>query len=138
MTRPDVKIATKTEEDAVIDALKLAFAADPATRCVWPNPQKYLLHFSKFAKAFGGMAFVRVPNMLEIIQVRLFGFHQKLILMLIHYLGYCKKPPQKKFRELFQKYLRKWAATIQVNLIGICRFLVSVHFTMAKDWDLHF
>jgi len=58
MTRPDVKIATETEEDAVIDALKLAFAADPATRCVWPNPQKYLLHFSKFAQAFGGMAFV--------------------------------------------------------------------------------
>jgi GNAT superfamily N-acetyltransferase len=57
MNRPDVKTATEFEENAVIDALKLAFVADPATRCVWPDSQKYLLHFSKFAKAFGGKAF---------------------------------------------------------------------------------
>ena len=57
MTRPDVKTATGFEENAVIDALKLAFVADPATRWVWPDSQKYLLHFSKFAKAFGGKAF---------------------------------------------------------------------------------
>ena len=57
MTRPDVKTATKLEENAVIDALKLAFVADPATRWVWPDSQKYLSHFSKFAKAFGGKAF---------------------------------------------------------------------------------
>ena len=53
-----VKTATESEEGAVIDALKLAFVADPATRWVWPDPQKYLLHFSKFAKAFGGKSFV--------------------------------------------------------------------------------
>ncbi len=57
MTRPDVKTATEFEENAVIDALKLAFVADPATRWVWPDSQKYLSHFSKFAKAFGGKAF---------------------------------------------------------------------------------
>jgi hypothetical protein len=41
----------------VIDSLKLAFVADPATRWVWPDSQKYLLHLSSFAKAFGGKAF---------------------------------------------------------------------------------
>lgn len=57
MSNYEVKIATELEQEVVIDALKLAFGADPAARWVWPNPQKYLLHFSKFAKAFGGKAF---------------------------------------------------------------------------------
>jgi len=57
MTIPLVKTATEFEENAVIDALKLSFVADPATRWVWPDSQKYLLHFFKFAKAFGGKAF---------------------------------------------------------------------------------
>ncbi|HYO06675.1 MAG TPA: GNAT family N-acetyltransferase [Phototrophicaceae bacterium] len=35
----------------------MAFVADPATRWVWPDPQKYLSNFSSFAKAFGGKAF---------------------------------------------------------------------------------
>jgi hypothetical protein len=54
---PVVKTAMKSDEAGVIDALKLAFVADPATRWVWPDPQKYLSHFSSFAKAFGGKAF---------------------------------------------------------------------------------
>ncbi|WP_148686137.1 GNAT family N-acetyltransferase [Candidatus Nitrosocosmicus hydrocola] len=54
----EVKTATGYEQDAVIDALKLAFGADPATRWVWPDPREYILHFSKFARAFGGKAFV--------------------------------------------------------------------------------
>ncbi len=58
MSVQQVKTATQSEQDAVIDALKLAFGADPATRWVWPDPQKYLLHFTNFAKAFGGRAFV--------------------------------------------------------------------------------
>jgi ribosomal protein S18 acetylase RimI-like enzyme len=57
MTIPFVKIATESDEAAVIDALRLAFAADPATRWVWPEPLKYLSHFSSFVKAFGGKAF---------------------------------------------------------------------------------
>ena len=57
MTPFDVKTALESEANAVIDALKLAFVADPATRWVWPDSQKYLLHFSSFAKAFGGKAF---------------------------------------------------------------------------------
>jgi ribosomal protein S18 acetylase RimI-like enzyme len=58
MSDQQVKVATESEKDAVIDTLKLAFGSDPATRWVWPDPQKYLLHFSAFAKAFGGRAFV--------------------------------------------------------------------------------
>ena len=57
MTVPIVKTAMKSDEAGVIDVLKLAFAADPATRWVWPEPQKYLSNFSSFAKAFGGKAF---------------------------------------------------------------------------------
>ena len=58
MTTLIVKTAKESDQASVIDALRLAFAADPATRWVWPDPQKYLLHFSSFVKAFGGKAFV--------------------------------------------------------------------------------
>jgi ribosomal protein S18 acetylase RimI-like enzyme len=58
MAIPTVKTATEADEARVIDALKLAFVADPATRWVWPDPQEFLSHFSSFAKAFGGKAFV--------------------------------------------------------------------------------
>jgi ribosomal protein S18 acetylase RimI-like enzyme len=57
MATPIVKTAADSDEEGVIDALKLAFVADPATRWVWPDPQKYLSNFSRFAKAFGGKAF---------------------------------------------------------------------------------
>jgi ribosomal protein S18 acetylase RimI-like enzyme len=57
MTIPIVKTAKESDEAGIIDALKLAFVADPATRWVWPDPHKYLSHFSSFAKAFGGKAF---------------------------------------------------------------------------------
>jgi ribosomal protein S18 acetylase RimI-like enzyme len=55
---PIVKIAMESDEAGVIGALELAFAADPATRWVWSDPQKYLSHFYSFAMAFGGKAFV--------------------------------------------------------------------------------
>ena len=58
MTLPIVKTAMVSDEEGVIDALKLAFVADPATRWVWPDSHAYLSHFSSFAKAFGGKAFV--------------------------------------------------------------------------------
>lgn len=57
MTVPIVKTARESEESGVIDTLKLAFVGDPATRWVWPDPQKYPSNFSSFAKAFGGEAF---------------------------------------------------------------------------------
>lgn len=52
-----IKTASTADEGPVIDALKLAFAADPAARWVWPDPHQYLEGFPKFAKAFGGRAF---------------------------------------------------------------------------------
>lgn len=54
---PIVKTAMESDKTAVIDTLKLAFSADPAMRWVWPDPQKYLLHFSSFVNSFGGKAF---------------------------------------------------------------------------------
>jgi hypothetical protein len=44
-----VKTAMESDAARVIDALKLAFVADPATVWVWPDPQKYLSHFSSLA-----------------------------------------------------------------------------------------
>jgi ribosomal protein S18 acetylase RimI-like enzyme len=58
MPIPIVKTAIESDEAGVIDVLKLAFVADPATRWVWPDSRKYLSNFSRFAKAFGGKAFV--------------------------------------------------------------------------------
>jgi ribosomal protein S18 acetylase RimI-like enzyme len=57
MSEPAIKTATASDDSRLIDALTLAFVADPANRWVWPDPQMYLLHFPKFAKAFGGAAF---------------------------------------------------------------------------------
>jgi hypothetical protein len=78
MTMPVVKTAMKSDEAGVIDALKLAFVADPATRWGWPDPQKYLSHFSSLAKAFGGKAFVHESAItLKTIPERLSGYHQR-------------------------------------------------------------
>jgi len=58
MTVPTVKTAAEADEAKIIDTLRLAFAADPAVRWVWPDPYNYLSHSSNFARAFGGKAFV--------------------------------------------------------------------------------
>jgi hypothetical protein len=42
MAIPIVKNAIESDEAGVMDTLKIAFAGDPATRWVWPEPQKYL------------------------------------------------------------------------------------------------
>ena len=57
MTGPVIKTAKAPDEDRVVDVLVLAFMADPAVRWAWSDPQKYLLHFPSFARAFGGRAF---------------------------------------------------------------------------------
>jgi ribosomal protein S18 acetylase RimI-like enzyme len=57
MTMPIVKTAAAADEAAAIDALVLAFAADPIVRWTWRDPSVYLAHFPGFARAFGGRAF---------------------------------------------------------------------------------
>lgn len=57
MTLPEVKVASQEDENAIIDLMKLAFAADPVSRWVWPSPQKYLSNVENFAKAYAGKAF---------------------------------------------------------------------------------
>ncbi|HEX7032572.1 MAG TPA: GNAT family N-acetyltransferase [Nitrososphaera sp.] len=52
-----IKTAKASDEAHVIDALALAFVADPAARWVWSDPQEYLTHFPTFVRAFGGRAF---------------------------------------------------------------------------------
>lgn len=54
-----VETASPGDEAAAIATLTLAFAADPMTRWSWPNPGTYLDAFPKFARAFGGAAFLK-------------------------------------------------------------------------------
>lgn len=54
-----VKITTTGDDAAAIDAIVLAFAADPAARWTWPDPHSYLEHFPRLVRAFGGQAFER-------------------------------------------------------------------------------
>lgn len=54
-----VEAATSRDEAAAIATLTLAFAADPMTRWSWPDPRTYLEAFPKFARAFGGEAFLK-------------------------------------------------------------------------------
>jgi len=53
----NVKTATESDINGVIDALKLAFVSDPVARWFWPAPQNYFSNFFEFAMAFGGKAF---------------------------------------------------------------------------------
>jgi ribosomal protein S18 acetylase RimI-like enzyme len=54
-----VRTASGPDEAVVIDALTLAFGADPVTRWTWSDPHVYLASFPRFVRAFGGRAFVR-------------------------------------------------------------------------------
>lgn len=48
---------SKAECARAIDALTLAFVADPVMRWMYPAPGDYLEHFPAFAHAFGGESF---------------------------------------------------------------------------------
>ncbi|MFC3199319.1 GNAT family N-acetyltransferase [Parapedobacter deserti] len=52
-----VKIAQASDEGGAIEALTLAFSADPMTRWSLANPVKYLAAFPSIVRAFGGSAF---------------------------------------------------------------------------------
>lgn len=49
-----VRPIDKTETDAVLDLLTLAFASDPCARYAWPAPAEYLRAFPRLALALGG------------------------------------------------------------------------------------
>jgi ribosomal protein S18 acetylase RimI-like enzyme len=57
VTTPIIKPASTADEAGAIAAVVLAFAADPAARWTWPDPQEFLVHFPAFVKALGGNAF---------------------------------------------------------------------------------
>ncbi len=53
----DVGIATPSEEEHVLEALSLAFCADPGVRWYFPTPPQYYQYFPEFSMAYGGKAF---------------------------------------------------------------------------------
>ncbi len=57
METPVVRSASKDEQARAIDAIVLAFAADPVVRWCWPNSHIYLTSMPNFARAFGGRSF---------------------------------------------------------------------------------
>ena len=52
-----IRIATAADQGRILDVITLAFAADPPSRWLYPDPQQYLANFPKFARGFGGRAF---------------------------------------------------------------------------------
>jgi ribosomal protein S18 acetylase RimI-like enzyme len=56
---PTVQLAQQDDTQRVLDTLTLAFAADPAIRWMYPDPQQYLQSFPAFVHAFGGSAIAR-------------------------------------------------------------------------------
>lgn len=52
-----VEVATKAEEQQVIDTIVLAFSSDPVIRWLYPTPIDYLRHFPEFVRIYGGKAF---------------------------------------------------------------------------------
>jgi ribosomal protein S18 acetylase RimI-like enzyme len=54
-----VSVMTPDDENAAIQTIVLAFAADPMARWTWPSAQQYLAAMPRLARAFGGRAFAR-------------------------------------------------------------------------------
>jgi ribosomal protein S18 acetylase RimI-like enzyme len=57
VTPPPIKVATRSEQASLIDALVLAFSTDPLARWLWPDPHEYLTHFPYFTRAYGDKTF---------------------------------------------------------------------------------
>lgn len=56
---PTVQAAQPDDTQRGLDTLTLAFAAAPAVRWMYPDPQQYPQGFPAFAHAFGGRAMAR-------------------------------------------------------------------------------
>jgi GNAT superfamily N-acetyltransferase len=57
MTTTLIGPARRTNEARLVATLVTAFAADPAIRWMYPEPQQYLTHFPDFVRAFAGKSF---------------------------------------------------------------------------------
>lgn len=57
MISASLRQTIKLDERRVVATLLAAFAADPAVRWMYPDPQQYLTHFPGFVLAFAGKAF---------------------------------------------------------------------------------
>jgi len=55
--RTDIRSAQKSESQAVMDCMTLAFASDPSFRYWWRDPTGYLKWFPQFALAMGERGF---------------------------------------------------------------------------------
>lgn len=56
-SEPRVRVATRDEQEAVVDALVLAFVRDPVARFAFSDPTAHRAGFGAFVAAFGGAAF---------------------------------------------------------------------------------
>ena len=54
---PTIRRVEADAEARAVNAIVLAFSADPVARWIYPNPQQYLSHFPAFVRGFGGRAF---------------------------------------------------------------------------------
>jgi ribosomal protein S18 acetylase RimI-like enzyme len=52
-----IVVAQPTDVGSSISVMVLAFAADPVARWMYRDPQRYLLYFGRFIRAFAGTAF---------------------------------------------------------------------------------
>ena len=56
MADAPIQTATAADAERCFAILALAFSSDPPCRWTWPDPQRYLEAFPRFARAFGGGA----------------------------------------------------------------------------------
>jgi ribosomal protein S18 acetylase RimI-like enzyme len=54
---PSISTITRSDEDAVISLMTLAFSDDPATRWMYPKPRQYLTNYPTFVRLYAGAAF---------------------------------------------------------------------------------
>lgn len=57
MKSPHVRVMGPADEDAAVQTIVLAFAADPMARWTWPNAGQYLAAMPRMVRAFGSRAF---------------------------------------------------------------------------------
>ena len=57
MTTTQINSANESNQEQAIAVILLAFATDPLTRWIYPDPYQYLRHFPEVVRLFGGNAF---------------------------------------------------------------------------------